>query len=264
MSEARFALVTGASGGIGRAIAEQLARRGLRIAVHWFQRLDAAESTLRAVREAGSDGRLFQADLADRLACRELIEQVWDWAGRIDLHVQAAGADVLTGEARQLPFDEKLDRLWSVDVAGTVHCCRAMGRRMYEQHDAAYRPSITTIGWDQSEIGMERDAGELFATVKAGVAAFTRSLAHSLAPRVRVNCVAPGWIRTAWGRTAAPHWEARATSQALLNRWGTPQDVAAVVAFLASPDADFINGQVVAVNGGFRTYVPRLDDGPGS
>ena len=82
--------------------------------------------------------------------------------------------------------------------------------------------------------------------------AFTRSLTQSLAPEVRVNCLAPGWIRTAWGERASEYWQERAVRQSLRGRWGTPEDVARAAVFLASPAADFITGQVIPVNGGFR------------
>jgi 3-oxoacyl-[acyl-carrier protein] reductase len=109
---------------------------------------------------------------------------------------------------------------------------------------------ILNIGWDQAEAGMAGDSGELFATSKGAVMAFTRSLAKSLAPEVRVNCLAPGWIKTAWGETASEAWQNRAKSESLLQRWGTPEDIAQAAAFLASPAASFITGQVVPVNGG--------------
>jgi 3-oxoacyl-[acyl-carrier protein] reductase len=92
----------------------------------------------------------------------------------------------------------------------------------------------------------------MFAAVKGAVAAFSKSLAHSLAPSVRVNCLAPGWVRTAWGEAASPYWQQRARHESLLDRWGTPEDVAGVARFLVSPAAQFVNAQVVAVNGGFR------------
>jgi 3-oxoacyl-[acyl-carrier protein] reductase len=109
---------------------------------------------------------------------------------------------------------------------------------------------IVNVGWDQAEHGMAGDSGEMFAAAKGAVMAFTRSLAKSLAPRVRVNCVAPGWIKTTWGETASEYWQARAVAESLLARWGTAEDVARVVRFLAGPDAAFVTGQIVNVNGG--------------
>jgi 3-oxoacyl-[acyl-carrier protein] reductase len=106
------------------------------------------------------------------------------------------------------------------------------------------------MGWDQAESGMAGDSGELFAAVKGAVMAATRSLAKSLAPQVRVNCIAPGWIRTEWGEQASAEWQERAKRESLLDRWGRPEDVARVACFLASPAAEFINGHIIPVNGG--------------
>jgi 3-oxoacyl-[acyl-carrier protein] reductase len=114
------------------------------------------------------------------------------------------------------------------------------------------RGTILNIGWDQAARGMAGDAGEMFSTIKGAVMAFTRSLAQTLAPQVRVNCLALGWIRTAWGEGSSDYWQQRAKQESLRERWGTPEDVAAAVRFLASPSADFITGQVIEVNGGFR------------
>ena len=99
---------------------------------------------------------------------------------------------------------------------------------------------------------MEGDSGELFAATKGAVMAFTRSLARSLGPTVRVNCVAPGWIRTAWGAQASEAWQRRAVRESMLGRWGAPADIAAAVCWLLSADAAYVTGQVIAVNGGFR------------
>jgi 3-oxoacyl-[acyl-carrier protein] reductase len=155
---------------------------------------------------------------------------------------------VLTGEPAQWSFQQKLDLLMRVDVLGTMHLARAIGRRMQDRGEGV----ILNMGWDQADTGMEGDSGELFATTKGAVMAFTRSLARSLAPAVRVNCVAPGWIRTRWGESASESWQQRAISESLLARWGTPEDVANVARFLVGPAAAFMTGQIVAVNGGKR------------
>ena len=133
-----------------------------------------------------------------------LVEAAWA-DGPIDIWINNAGVDTLTGEAARWTFERKLEALWAVDVQATVFLSRAVGRRMKERG----RGRIINIGWDQADTGMEGDSGQLFATAKSAVMAFTKSLALSLAPEVRVNCVAPGWIRTAWGETASQEWQAR-------------------------------------------------------
>src|SRR5260221_5037539 len=111
---------------------------------------------------------------------------------------------------------------------------------------------ILNMGWDQAERGMAGDSGDVFAATKGAVMAFTRSLARSLAPEVRVSCLVPGWIKTKWGDQASRAWQDRAAAESLLKRWGTPEDVARVARFLVSPAAAFVNGQIVAVNGGMK------------
>jgi 3-oxoacyl-[acyl-carrier protein] reductase len=95
-------------------------------------------------------------------------------------------------------------------------------------------------------------AREIFATAKGAVMAFTRSLAQSLAPEVRVNCIAPGWIKTAWGEVADEAWQKRAETESLMHRWGTPEDVAQAVRYLVDPTSSFITAQTLTINGGFR------------
>jgi NAD(P)-dependent dehydrogenase (short-subunit alcohol dehydrogenase family) len=112
------------------------------------------------------------------------------------------------------------------------------------------RGSIVTIGWDQAETGMEGDSGQLFSAAKGAVMSFTRSLALELAPEVRANCIAPGWILTEWGETAGAVWQERVRRETPLGMWGLPEDVAAAAVWLAGPQAAFITGQTIRVNGG--------------
>jgi len=169
------------------------------------------------------------------------------WGDRpVDIWINNAGVDVLTGDAADWSFERKLEALWRLDVQGTIEMSREVGARMKERG----RGVILNIGWDQAETGMAGDSGEMFAAVKGAVIAFTRSLSKSLAPEVRVNCLAPGWIRTAWGDQASDYWQVRATSESLLHRWGGAGDVASMAAYLASPAAAFITGQTININGG--------------
>lgn len=248
----RIAMVTGSSSGAGRAIALELAEAGADVIVHCRTRRTEAEKVAASIRERGRDAIVLQADLADAANQGPLVESAWNWRDGVDIWVNNAGADVLTGAARHASFDEKLDILWRVDVAGTMRLSRDIGARMKERQGRGGESVILNIGWDQVEHGMAGESGELFTAIKGAVMAFTRSLARSLAPAVRVNCLALGWIRTAWGEQASEYWRERAVAESLMRRWGTPDDVARAARFLASPSASFITGHILPINGGFR------------
>ncbi len=251
-----IAVVTGSSSGIGQATAQRLAAEGYQVIVHAGNNRDAARDVANSLDLAtGCQATVCMCDLAKTESLPEFVDACFDWQGRVDVWINNAGADVLTGQAAKWSFAEKLQQLMTVDVGASLRLSRDAGARMSQQPS---RPGhhtsglVINIGWDQSEHGMAGDSGQLFGASKGAIMAATRSLAQSLAPAVRVNCVAPGWIQTAWGQTASEDWQIRATQESLLGRWGQPSDVAGVVAFLAGPDGQFINGQVIAVNGGFR------------
>jgi 3-oxoacyl-[acyl-carrier protein] reductase len=175
---------------------------------------------------------------------------------------------VLTGDIAEASFLDKLERLWEVDVKATILLARDVGERMLAAQLQNGNPapadeqapdySMVFIGWDQASEGMEGDAGQMFGTVKGAVMSYALALAQTLAPHVRVNCVAPGWIRTKWGDDASAYWSARATANALMGRWGTPEDVAAAVGYLLGKPASFVTGQILPVNGGWnRRFLSR-------
>ena len=164
---------------------------------------------------------------------------------QVDVWVNNAGADVLTGEAAQWPAERKLEALLAVDLKATIRCSRLVAARM--------RPggSILNIGWDHATVdGMAGDNPELFAAVKAGVLGFSKSFARSVAPDVRVNVLCPGWVETAFGSNADRDFYAQVAANTPLGRWGRPQDVAGAAVWLSSPAAEFVTGQAINVNGG--------------
>ncbi len=227
-------------------MAIELAEAGADVLVHGRRSIEAAEEVAEQVLARGGRSEVVMADLADRDAGDDLVERAWSTWGGLDAWLHIAGADTLTGDGAKLPFESKLDLLWQVDVMATVRLCRSVGRLMKESAGGA----IVTMGWDQAETGMEGDSGELFAAAKGAIMAFTRSLALSLAPTVRVNALAPGWIKTEWGEGASRTWQDRVLRETPMRRWGTPEDVARVARFLVSPAAGFVTGQVVRINGG--------------
>ncbi len=253
------AVITGSSSGIGLATARKLVQQGYSIVLHGHTNvrgLQAAAMELKAVLVSGQSIRCITADIACRHACRQMVQTCFSWYPKIDLWFNNAGADVLTGEGRLSSFDSKLERLWRVDVAGTIRLSRLVADRMQSAGASVGLPGIINTSWDQAALGMEGDAGQLFCTAKAAVSAFTTAFSLSVSPLVRVNTIAPGWIQTAWGQQqTSGRWNQRAISESQLKRWGTPEDVAETVCWLASPAASFVNGQTIAINGGRRYYI---------
>ncbi len=212
----KVAIVTGSSGGIGRAIAQEFAAAGADVLVHAGHNREGAEETAAEVRRAGGQSEVLLANFEDSPAVEAFAEKAWKWRGHVDIWVNNAGADTLTGDAARQDYNEKLKRLWQIDVLTTVRLSRIIGAKMRTRGSG----SIINIGWDQAETGMAGESGELFATTKGAVMSFTRSLAKSLAPQVHVNCIAPGWIKTAWGEHASDSWQERAKMKRSCNAGG--------------------------------------------
>lgn len=240
------ALVTGASSGIGKAIALRLAEDGADVLVHAGKSRSAAQDVAKQITAVGRQSDVLLCNFRDREHMHTFAKEAWQhWKG-LEICICNAGADILTGSQSRLDYLQKLDALLEVDVISTIILSRAIGQRMKE----AGQGVILTMGWDQATTGFDGESGELFSTAKAAVMAFTRSLALNLAPQVRVNCLAPGWIKTGWGEHAPAAWQERALSETPLGRWGTPEDVAKTACWLAGPEAEFITGQIIRVNGG--------------
>lgn len=248
--DGRTAVVTGASGGIGSAVARRLGRDGARVVVNYHRSREAAEETVRAIRDHGGEAVAVQADVSGRDGGERLLEAAVEEFASPDIWANLAGADILTGEGGRRDPDEKADAVVDVDLRGTIHCSWRAGRAMREAGGGV----IVNMAWDQVYTGMRAHGtdAQLYAAAKGGVAAFSRSLARNLAPEVRVNVVAPGWIETAFAREEMPEGAYReVVEDTPLGRFGVPEDVAGAVRFLVSDDAAFITGQTLIVNGGY-------------
>jgi 3-oxoacyl-[acyl-carrier protein] reductase len=199
------------------------------------------DSAERAREVAGA--AVLQADLSTREACERLVAEARAELGGIDVWVNNAGADVLTGEAAGWEWERKLDLLVDVDLKGTIACSYAVAEVMP-------RGAIVNMSWDHVASGMPGENPQLFSAVKGGVLAFSKSLARALAPEIRVNVLCPGWIETAFGEQADEGFRREVADSTPLGRWGRPDDVAGAALYLASPEAAFITGQAININGG--------------
>ncbi len=237
----RKALVTGASRGIGQAVARRLSRDGFYVVVHYHRSEDGAralaEELNRDPQAAGAEIR--RADVADRAQ----VEAMFRAVGGVDLLVNNAGV------AQQKLFtdltEEDWQRMFAVDVTGVFHCCQAALPAMIRRK----RGGIVNVSSMWGQVGASCEAH--YSAAKAAVIGLTKALAKELGPSgIRVNCVAPGVIDTRMNAALGPEALRALEEQTPLGRIGAPEEVAAAVSFLASPEAGFITGQVLGVNGG--------------
>ncbi len=247
----KTALITGASGGIGRATARLLARSGADLILHAHHGRDTLEALLletQSLNPAASHVTVY-ADLSLEAEQDRLIDTVSHICFAPDIFIPAAGADLMTAAMKTLSFEDRFRRIWQVDVVSAMRLARCFGERM-KQSRRSNGGAIVLFGWDGVEFGRTGETAQLYAAAKGAVQGFAKSLAKSLAPEVRVNCVAPGWIKTTWGETASPSTDERVAAESLARRWGTADEIAEVVRFLVSDAATYVNGQTIHVNGG--------------
>jgi 3-oxoacyl-[acyl-carrier protein] reductase len=242
----RHAVVTGASSGIGRAIALAFASEGATLLLAYRRNLQGAQDAAERIRTEGGQASIIAADISSEADVERLVGEAFARSDRVDIWVNNAGADILTGDAARLSDVEKLDLLLGVDLRGTALCSWRAAERLRTQG----RGVILNMSWDHVVTGAAGRPAEIYAAAKGGILAFSKCLALSFAPEVRVGVLAPGWIATAFAGELAEQDRQRIADATPLKRWGTPEDVARAAVFLASPEADFLTGSTLLVNGG--------------
>ena len=241
--DGRFALITGASRGIGRACALELAAAGAAIAVNYRSDADGAAAVVAEIEAAGGRAMAFGADVAVAEEAHALVARCEDELGELDALVCNAGItrDNLIARISTQDFDDVI----ATNLGGAFHVCQAAARRMLRRR----RGSIVTMS---SIVGIHGNAGQTnYSASKAGLIGLTKSLAKEIGSRgVRVNCIAPGYIATELTDVLPEGAREALLASTPLGRLGEPEDVARCVRFLASDASSFVTGAVLAVDGG--------------
>jgi 3-oxoacyl-[acyl-carrier protein] reductase len=241
----KVALVTGGSRGIGRAIAVALGRRGARVIINYAARADAAREAAAAVEAAGGQAAIAAFDVADAAAVTDAIKAIGKDCGGLDILVNNAGVAI---NGLLLRFsDEQWQKTLAVNLGGAFHCIRAAASLLLRAKAAGRIINITSV------VGESGNAGQAaYAASKAGLIGLTMSTARELASRgITCNAIAPGYIETDMTAEHLPEAQRTRLLESIpLGKIGQPEDVADAAAFLAGPEAAYITGQVLRVNGG--------------
>ena len=239
--QGKCALVTGGSRGIGRAVCLELARQGARVAVNYAGNAAAAEETVKACQDLGAEAFAIQADVADAAACDAMVKEVLARFGRVDILVNNAG---VTRDGLMVTMkDEDYDMVLDINLKGAFHMIRACYRDFMRKRSG----KIINIS---SIAGLVGNVGQVnYAASKAGLIGLSKSVAKELGSRgVCCNCIAPGFIETAMTKDIKE--DNPLLVQVPMRKMGTPEDVANVALFLASPESDYITGETIRVDGG--------------
>ncbi|MBB5786943.1 SDR family NAD(P)-dependent oxidoreductase [Jiangella mangrovi] len=242
----RTVVVTGAGTGLGAAIAVRAAAEGARVGVHYRRSSAGAASTVRRISDAGGSAVLLKADIARWDEVTALASAAWSALGRVDVLVNNAGTPIPEQRSWTELTPSSLDRVIDTDLKGTLICVHEFGRRMVDQGGGA----IVNVGSAVVVRGSAR--APQYAAAKAGLLGVTKSYAHALAPSVRVNLFAPGFVATP-STLSRPEWAEREPTllaSTPLERVATAEEMAGLALFLASDDAAHLTGTFLAADGG--------------
>jgi 3-oxoacyl-[acyl-carrier protein] reductase len=241
--QGQIALVTGASRGIGKAIALTLGRAGANVVINYKGNLAAAEETLSTLKAAGGQGELSQFDIAEENQLEDAVKRIVDQHKKIDILVNNAGVTSDSLLLRMKPAD--WDQVIGTNLKGTILCTKIVSLHMIRQRSGRIINLSSVVG-QMGNVGQS-----LYAASKAGILGFTKAISREVASRgITVNAVAPGLIETDMTARLPDKLREEFRRSIPLGRFGTCQEVADVVVFLAGPGGSYITGQVFNVNGG--------------
>ncbi|HEX4208472.1 MAG TPA: SDR family oxidoreductase, partial [Ktedonobacteraceae bacterium] len=212
--------------------------------VHYNGSEQQAREVVQIIESQGSRAWAAQADLSKPDEVTRLVKKAHELLGAIDVWINNAGASANSRETRGMDEVEVFERMMQVDTLGTWRCCREVERYMQDGG------CILTTGWDGALASAAGLPNQMYAMSKGAIIALTRCLAVEFAPRVRVNCIAPGHVENDWSRGLNEQARQRLVQHVPMQRWGTADDILGIALFLASPAAAYITGQVMLVNGG--------------
>ncbi len=244
MFKGKNVVITGAGRGIGRTLALGFATQGATVLVHYLHSRQGAQDVVRQIETQGGHAVLMQADLSQPEQIATFVTNAHALLGPFDVWINNAGASANSKETQGMSDVAMFERIMAVDVLGAWQCCRRIEPLMRDGS------CILTIGWDSALSGATGLTSQLYAMSKGAVMSLTRCLALEFAPRIRVNCIAPGWIENDWSQHLAESTRQKMIQGVPMERWGTAEDVLGTALFLASPAAAYITGQILPVNGG--------------
>ena len=245
MLKNKVALITGSSRGIGKATALLFAKEGATVVVNYLKSKTEADEVVNMIKEIGSEAIAMQCDISDENQVKEMVDAITKKFGRIDILVNNAGI------VFDIPFFEKTTKEWKrtleVNLMGSVFCCKYVALEMKKNNA---KGAIVNISSTNAINSFHPDSID-YDISKAGINMLTQDLAIELAPSIRVNAVAPGWVNTEMNANLPEEYVKKETQKIYVRRFAEPEEIAKAIVFLASDDASFITGSILKVDGGY-------------